>query len=178
MVSDHECCRVESRSRRETRGWFRRTDRAVTPVTGKLFEIGIVVLFVAMLSATLYGGVLPEYRTATAVELGDRTLATASNGIETSVPVVDSGTDRTTVHRVAVETRIDLPATIRGQPYRIRTDGQSILLDHPHHAVGGRREPAMPAPVTTIDGEWRSGGTLLVIARQTDDGVTLELVTR
>lgn len=154
----------------------RGTDRAVTPVTGKLFEIAIVVLFVSGVSAALYGGILPEYRTATAVEIGDRTLATASNGIEASVP--DPGTGRTTVERATVETRVDLPATVRGEPYRIRTAGGSIRLDHPHHAVGGRREPALPATVEAIDGEWRSGGTLLVVARLVGGEVTLELVTR
>lgn len=152
------------------------SDRAVTPVTGKLFEIAIVVLFVAALSAVLYGGVVPEYRTATAVEIEDRTLAAASNAIEASVPA--SGTDRTTVRRATGETRVDLPGTIRGRPYRIRAGTNGIRLDHPHHAIGGRRELALPPRVTGIEGEWRSGGTLLVRARPADGEVTLELVTR
>ena len=152
------------------------TDRAVTPVTGKLFEIAIVVLFVAALSAVLYGGVVPEYRTATAVEIEDRTLAAASNAIEASVPA--SGTGRTTVRRSTGETRVDLPETIRGRPYRIRAVTDAIRLEHPHPSVGGRLVPALPPRVTEVEGEWRSGGTLLVRGRLSDGEVTLELVTR
>ena len=110
-------------------------DRAVTPSVGKALEGGIVVLFVGLLTTMLLGGLVPDYRAATGAELGDRVLATASQAVERAVPP--------TARAVDVRRSVDLPSSIAGEGYEIRTDGRWLVLDHPDPAVGGRvRRPA------------------------------------
>ena len=61
-------------------------ERALSPVVGKTLELGIVVLFVGLLTTVLLAGVVPDYRTATGKELGERVLTTAAQEIEHAVP--------------------------------------------------------------------------------------------
>jgi FlaG/FlaF family flagellin (archaellin) len=133
-----------------------RTDqRAVSPVVGKTLEIGIVLLFVSLVTVALYGGIVPEYRTAAAEEVGDRTLVAAAERIETAVPP-----DATGVHS---ETRVDLPRTIRDEQYRLRITNRTLVLDHPDAAVSGRLRLAFPDRVTDVSGVWDSTDDLLVV---------------
>lgn len=143
------------------------TDRAVTPVVGKALEAAIVVLFLGMLTASLYGGAVPEYRTAAGEQVGNRTLAAASHGVQQAVPA--SGSVRET--RAAV----DLPARIRGEPYRIRTDGRALVLDHPHSDVGGRARLSLPDTVVAVEGTWESETPTVVAVERTDDGLVVRL---
>ncbi|QHS17092.1 hypothetical protein GWK26_08015 [haloarchaeon 3A1-DGR] len=159
--------------------------RAVTPVAGKLLEIGVVVLFVATLSTALYGGVVPEYRSAVAEEVGDRTLTAAGHAITSAVPstprspAVRPGTNRTVTVRSATTRRtVDLPDTIRGESYRIRFADGVLTLDHPHPAVGGRRRLALPTEPTGTASTWRSAARTVVVIRRNETGLTVELVNR
>ncbi|EJN60796.1 hypothetical protein SAMN04487950_1854 [Halogranum rubrum] len=144
-----------------------RDDRAVSPVVGKTLELGIVVLFVGLMTTTLYGGIVPDYRTSAGAEVGDRTLVTAAERIETSIPP-----NATAVHG---ETRIDLPRTIRGEQYELHTTNGTLVLDHPLAEIGGRTPLALPDAVVDISGTWRSGDDLLVVVDGTPRGLTVEL---
>lgn len=120
------------------------TDRGLSPVVGKTLELGVGVLFVALLTTTFFGGIAPDYRTTVGEELGDRTLVAAAERTEAAIPTGDVlGVDR----RVAVR----LPETIRGDPYRIvagTTDGSATLtLVHPAERIGGRLRLAVPGDV-------------------------------
>lgn len=52
-------------------------DRAVSPVVGKALEAALVVLFIGLVTTSLYGSVLPSYRTTAGDGVGERTLASA-----------------------------------------------------------------------------------------------------
>lgn len=143
------------------------SDRAVTPVVEKVITIGIVVLFVGGTTTALFGGAVPTYRDAVGDELGERILATATERVESAVP--PNGTD------VTSRTRVDLPASIRGSPYRIAVEGPDLVLDHPSESIGDRSRPALPAHVERIEGEWQSGADAFVTVREGDDGVVVEL---
>ena len=142
-------------------------DRAVTPVVGKALEATIVVLYIAMLTTTLYGGAVPEYQTAAAEEVGDRTLSKASHGVQQAVPT--SGAVR------EAQVRVSLPDRIRGEPYRIRTDGESLVLDHPHPEVGGRSRLSLPDTVVAVSGTWRGGAATVVVVERVEDGIEVRL---
>lgn len=142
-------------------------DRAVSPVVGKTLELGLVVLFVGMLTATLYGGIVPDYRTTAGAEVGDRTLVTAAERIETAVPP-----NATAVHS---EIGVDLPRTIRGVQYELRASNRTLVLDHPRPEVAGRTRLALPDSVVSVSGAWRSGGELVVVVDGTARGLTVEL---
>lgn len=129
-------------------------DRGFAPVVGKGLEAVIVVLYVTGLVATLYGGVLPTYRTAAANEVGDRVLASAADGVESSVPPAAT--------RVSVRRRVDLPDTIRGAAYRIRADNGTLVLDHPNSAVDGRVRLSLPERVVSVRGVWESDDATVV----------------
>lgn len=143
-----------------------RTDRGFAPVVGKGLEAAIVVLFVAGLVTVLYGGVLPEYRTAAATEMGDRVLVTAADGVESSIP------PRST--HVEARHRVDLPDTIRGAAYRIRATNGTLVLEHPNPDVGGRVRLALPDRVVSVGGVWESDDRTAV--RVTGDGDQLRVV--
>ncbi|PSP84696.1 hypothetical protein BRC78_07825 [Halobacteriales archaeon QH_8_68_33] len=142
-------------------------DRAVTPSVGKALEGGIVVLFVGLLTTMLLGGLVPDYRAATGAELGDRVLATASQEVERAVP--------STVRAVDARRSVDLPSSIAGEGYEIRTDGRWLVLDHPDPAVGGRVRLVLPATVDSVDGVWQSGADTAVTVEGNRTGLVVEL---
>ena len=143
-------------------------DRGLTGPVGKSLEVAIVVLFIGLLSTTLFGGVVPEYRSAAGTEVGERVLALSAERIQQTVPPSVAGA--TARHRV------DLPRTIRGKSYQIRTEGRTLVLDHPHPAVGGQTPVALPASAT-LSGSWESHGDPAVVVRETQDGPTVRLVS-
>lgn len=148
-------------------GSLRGDDRAISPVVGKTLEIGIVLLFVSLVTVAFYGGIVPDYRTAAGAEVGDRTLAAATERIETAVPP-----NATAVHS---ETQVDLPQTIRGKPYELRVSNRTLVLDHPDDAVSGRLPLALPDRVTSVSGSWASGDDLLVVVDSGGRGVRVRL---
>ncbi|MFC6730735.1 hypothetical protein ACFQDG_18960 [Natronoarchaeum mannanilyticum] len=148
-------------------GRFRGDARAGSAVVGKALEAAIVVLYVGLLTSTLYAGAIPEYRTAASQEVADRTLADTSAEIRDAVPPNASSVNATA--------RIELPATIRGEAYALRVDGRQLVLDHPDDAVGGRMPLALPGWVDSIDGQWKSRDDAVVRIRGGTDGVDVRL---
>ncbi|SDQ75930.1 DUF7266 family protein [Halopelagius longus] len=133
------------------------SDRALSPVVGKGLEVGLVVLFVALLTTTLYGGVVPDYRTAAGDEVGERALVGAAERIEGAVP------ERSV--RVERAVSAPLPTTIRGDPYRVRAANGTLVLDHPTPGIGGRVRLAVPSRVTNVTGTWASSTPSWVVVR-------------
>ncbi len=161
---------IDDRSRgreRTSGGRFGGDVRAGSAVVGKALEAAIVVLYVGLLTSTLYAGAIPEYRTAAGQEVADRTLADANTDIRSAVPPNAS--------RVNATVRFDLPATIRGEAYALRVDGRQLVLDHPDDAVGGRTPLALPGRVDSVDGRWESRGDAVVRVRGGADGVDVRL---
>jgi hypothetical protein len=128
--------------------------RGLSTVVERLLGLGVVVLYIGLLTTTLYGGVIPEYQSAVGAQLGDRALVQSAARIEGSVP------PPATV--VTASVRVDLPATIDGAAYTIRTDGGALVLDHPNPAIDGRIRPVLPDRVDTLDGSWESGDRTVV----------------
>ncbi|QPV63805.1 hypothetical protein I7X12_04020 [Halosimplex litoreum] len=141
--------------------------RGVTPAVGKTLEIGIVVLFVGLVTTALLGGVVPDYRTAAGAEVGDRVLATVAQEVERAVP--PSARD------VSARRTVELPSTIAGSGYAIRVDGRSLVLDHPDPAIGGRIDLAVPPRVDRVSGRTDGGAETVVAVRDGPDGLVVEL---
>jgi len=141
-------------------------DRAVSAVVGKTLEAGIVVLYVSMLVAVLYGGVVPEYQAAASEELGERVLAEAAFEVRSAVPA-DPGSETTVRHR--------LPETIGGTTYRIVAADESLVLEHPDGAVGDELPLALPGDVARLEGEWSSTDRVVVRVEATPDGRVVRL---
>lgn len=141
-------------------------DRAVTPVVAKALEAAIVVLFIGLLTTTLFGGALPGYRSTAGDAVGERTLSAAAARVEQAVPAVEDA---------SVRLRVDLPGTIRGDAYRVRSDDGALVLDHPHEAVGGRVPLALPDRVARVEGTWRSTDDAVVRVVSTDGRVVVRL---
>ena len=142
-------------------------NRGVSPVVEKLLSLGLVVLFVALLTTTLFGGAVPKYQTAVGAELGERTLAQATARIEQAVAA-----DATAV---AATYRVDLPATIAGAAYEIRAENGELLLVHPDDGIGARSRPVLPPTVTTVTGSWESGAETVVRVDSTTAGLRVSL---
>lgn len=143
------------------------TDRGLAPVVGKALEVALVVLFLGLLTATLYGGVVPDYRDAAGQEVGDRTLALAADRVQQAVPSVGTS--------VAVTHRVDLPRTIRGRSYRVETDARTLVLVHPTEAIGDRTPLVLPDRVARVEGTWHSREPAVVRVSSTDSGLVVEL---
>jgi len=141
----------------------------------KSLEAAIVILFIGVATSGLYAGVIPEYRSVTAAEVGDRTLAAAGHEIERAVP--PEGEETVIEHRA--EHRVTLPATIRSKPYHIAPDDDGstrIELRHPHRSIAGTRSLSLPEHVIEVRGELPGGdGVIVVTTTPEDDGVIITL---
>lgn len=144
-------------------------NRAVSTVVEKTLAIGLVALFVSLVSVTVYGGVVPEFRTATGEELADRTLAKATERVQQAVP--PNATD------VDARVRVALPGTIQGAGYRIYPDRRTLVLDHPDDRIATRARFALPASVVRVEGEWQSGAPAYVRVERVDAGLVVRLET-
>ncbi|KAA9396742.1 hypothetical protein Har1130_02715 [Haloarcula sp. CBA1130] len=142
-------------------------NRALSTVVEKLLSMGIVLLYIGLVTTTLYGGTVPAYQSAVGAELGDRTLAEATARIEQAIPP--------DARAVSATVRLSLPATIDGTGYTIRTDGEALVLDHPDPEIGGRTQPLFPERVDTFEGEWQSGSPTVIVVSGTRGSVTVTL---
>lgn len=142
--------------------------RAASTVVSKGLEIAIVLLYVGIMSAALYGSVVPEARETADDAVAERALAAAVEDIRAAVPSGGDGTVRLTV---------DLPATIGGEPYTVVPQGRTLVLQHPHDAVDSRVALLLPDRVEAITGHWKSGEETVVEIEASDDGVDLRLVS-
>lgn len=142
-------------------------NRGATPVVEKLLMIGIVVLFIGGVTGVLFADAVPGYRDAVGAELGDRVTASAAERIEDTVPpAAAAATARSTV---------DVPQTIRGEEYRLRADGDTLVLDHPTPAIESHVRLSLPAHVDAVSGTLDSRGEGTVQVRSTDEGVVIAL---
>lgn len=150
-----------------------RNDRGVAPVVGKALEAGLVVLFIVLVTTALSGEVVPGYERLAGQRVADRALASASERVQQTVPPP--------ARDASARTRVDLPRTIAGQGYRVRTDGRTLVLDHPDPAIRARSRLALPPHVDRVDGTWnsreeavvrveRTGGDWVVSLERGDDG--------
>jgi hypothetical protein len=148
-------------------------DRGVVPVVGKALEVGLVVLYAALVTTALYGGVVPDYRTDAAEATAERALSRVADRVE---DVADAATGAD-VRRARVRASVDLPPTLRGAGYRVTAASDSLVLDHPRAGVGARVALVLPPSVDRVGGEWRSGPgePLVVVARSADGNGTVEL---
>jgi hypothetical protein len=144
-----------------------RDTRAVTPAVGKTLEIGIVVLFVGLVTTALLGGVVPDYRTAAGAEVGDRVLAATAQEVERAVPPP--------ARDVSVRRTVDLPSTIAGSGYTVRVDGRALVLDHPDPAIEGRIDLALPPRVDRVTGRTEGGAETVVAVRGGGGRIVVEL---
>jgi hypothetical protein len=141
--------------------------RGVTPVVEKTLTIGIVVLYLAGMTTIDFGGVVPDYRTATGAEVAERTLVGAATDVEDAVPPAEAN--------ATARAAVDLPATIREHGYRIRPDGRALVLDHPVDRIDDRVRLALPAADVTIVGAWDSGSEPRLRVTRNRSGVRIRL---
>lgn len=142
-------------------------NRAVTPVVEKLLTLGIVVLFIGVVTAVLFGSAVPNYRDAVGAELGDRVVVSAGEQIEAAVP--PNGTT------ISGQTTIDVPETIRGDRYELGVDGTTLALEHPRAGIGSEIHLSLPDHVSTTSGTIESQGDRTVTIEKTADGVAVRL---
>lgn len=139
----------------------------MSPVVGKAVEATLVVLYLGLVTATLYGGAVPEYRAAAGEEVAERIASNVATDIQDAVPP----------EAVAAETQveIELPATIAGETYRIYADDGRLVLDHPNPDVSTVVPLVLPDRVLDVSGTWESGESARVRVTSTDGDVEVHL---
>lgn len=142
-------------------------DRALAPVVGKAMEAALVVLFLGLLTTTLYGGVVPDYRDAAGREVGERTLSLSAQRIQQAVPPATTA--------ASARYRVDLPRKIRGRAYRVETSGRRLVLSHPSPEVEGETPLVLPEAVQGVSGSWSSRGRPVVHVTTTGEGLVVRL---
>jgi hypothetical protein len=142
-------------------------DRASSPVVGKAMEATLVVLYVGLVTTVLYGGVVPDYRTAAGQEVAERTVSNAATEIESSVP------PEAAVGVVRVE--VELPATLVGETYRVYADDGRLVLDHPDPDVSTAVPLVVSDRVVAVNGTWVSGRATRISVETTESGVEVRL---
>lgn len=141
--------------------------RGVAPVVGKVLEVGLVVLFVGAVTAALYGGVVPDYRTAAGDEVADRVVASGSQQVQAAVPP-----NRSNVRSV---TEVDVPETVRGRAYEVVVRNRTLVLDHPDPDVSARARLALPDSVVQVSGSWSSHERAWVVVERVPGGLAVRL---
>ncbi|WP_435195957.1 DUF7266 family protein [Natronomonas sp. EA1] len=144
-----------------------RDRRAVSPVVGKTLEVGLALLFITMLTATLFGNAVPAARTTAGDEVGERATASAAQRIQQSVP------PNVTAARATY--RVDLPRTIRGEGYYLRVEDRTLVLDHPDPGIDARVPLALPSHVARVEGAWWSRNESAVRVETTGEGTVVTL---
>ena len=142
-------------------------DRAMTPVVGKALEATLVVLYVGLVTAALYGGAVPEYRSSAGTEVAERALADAATDIERAVPP--------DARSATVRVRVDLPPTIAGRAYRVRAEENELHLDHPDPQVATTAPLILPDRVDGVSGTWASGAETEVRIETSGDRLEVRL---
>lgn len=142
-------------------------NRAVSPVVGKVFEVGLVALYIGLLTTSLFAGAIPEYQTAAADEVSERVLASATQRIEQSIPAPALSVE----HRQAVP----IPQTIRGETYEIHAENRSLVLDHPNPEIAGTMRLALPSRVVSVSGTWRSTASTAILVEDAPGGLNVRL---
>lgn len=139
------------------------TDQGAGAILETILEVGIAIAYLVLVLSIVVYGVVPEYRASGATAVGDRALA------ETGMAVTDlvmSPADR-------AEQTLDIPATIDGEPYRIRGSGDELILDHPSF------HQAQPLPhhhrIDRVKGTLVSNRTATITSRFTPDGAVVVL---
>jgi len=155
-------------------------DRALSSVVGKSLELGLLALYVGLLVSTFYGGVLPEYRASAADSVADRTTAALATDVEAAVPATaDRGiADDGGVVAVAVEREVDVPRTIRGDPYRVRLEDGALVLDHPDESLSRTLPLALPDAVVRVTGAVASSDAVVIVVESTPGGLVVRLEGR
>jgi hypothetical protein len=128
-----------------------------------------VTLFVSLVSVTVYGGVVPDTRTAAGEQISERALASAAERVQQAVPPNATAAD--------VRVRVELPPTIRSAGYEIRAENRSLVLDHPRDRLDGRARLALPSSVVRVEGQWESGESTYVRVHRVDAGFVVRLET-
>lgn len=144
-------------------------DRGLVPVLGKNLEAAIVVVFIIGLTAALFGGVVPTYRTTSGDAVAERVIASATQRVQQAVPPNRSS--------IRGRTQVTLPTRIRGQTYTITVDDRRLVLEHPRPGVGARGRPGVPRYVISLEGGWRSDKPASIVVEGTANGVTVRLVS-
>jgi hypothetical protein len=129
--------------------------------------VGLALVLVTGLVATLSGGVAPTYRDRAGAALAERELVAAATHVQRAVPP--------TGQWVRVERRVPLPDRIRGEQYRVVTDGPRLRLAHPNPAVAATTRLTLPARVVEVTGAWHSTDQSVVVVESTTDGLAVRL---
>ena len=141
--------------------------RALAPTVGKLLEVGLALVLVTSLVATLSGGAVPAYRDRAGAALAERELVAVGTHVQRAVPP--------TGEWVRVERRVSLPDRLRGERYRIVADGHRLRLVHPNPAVAAETRLSLPPRVVTVTGTWHSADQSAVVVESTADGLVVRL---
>ena len=139
----------------------------MSPVVGKALESTIIVLYIALITAALYGGTVPEYRAAAGSEIADRTMADVAIEIQRSIPPESTDAD--------IKKQMSLPPTIAGEHYRIKANERRLTLTHPHPQIETQIPLVISDRVISVEGEWQSGGQLSITVLTTDAGLVVRL---
>lgn len=148
-------------------GTCRASTRAMSPVVGKALEATLVVLYIGLVTTTLYGGAVPEYRHAAGSEVAERVVADAATDIESAIP------PEATAARVRLE--VDLPPSIAGDQYRVRAARGHLVLEHPDPSVATRVPLVLPDRVTAVTGTWEAGDDAAIDVETTERGLEVSL---
>lgn len=143
------------------------TERAMSPVVGKALESTLIVLYITLITATLYGGTVPEYRTAAGSEIAERTAADAAMEIERAVPPESVNAD--------VRIQIEPPPTIVGETYRIESGERALTVAHPNSEITETVPLVVPDRIVAVEGSWQSGGRMTIVVTTTEEGLVVVL---
>lgn len=143
--------------------------RGVSTVTAKTLELAIGILFIAVVTALLFGVTVSEYQAAVGEELAERTLDRLATQITAAIPA-----DSVRLNR---QVRVQIPARIHSQQYQITAisteQGAILALTHPSDRIAAQRVVAV-SNATVVHGEIQSEAVVTIhLKHRMQDASTL-----
>ncbi len=139
-------------------------NRGLTSVIGEALAIIILLGVLGILSALLYGDIVPNAESTATIEESDRIL----DRIERRVGDIPHS-----MGQVRAEFVLSIPETIQGDRYRIYGANRSVALSHPSLAVDRQRQ--LPHFITSSTGSWHGDGPLVIHIAGNRDGIAIEI---
>ncbi|WP_330631335.1 DUF7266 family protein [Halocatena halophila] len=139
-------------------------NRGLTSPVSEALAIIILLGVMGILSALLYGDIVPSAETTATIEESDRVLDRIARRV---------GDTPHTMGQVRAKIILSIPETIQGDRYRIYGENRSVVLSHPSLAID--RQRSLPHFVTSSTGSWHGNGPLVIHIAGNRDGIAIEI---
>lgn len=142
-----------------------RRDIQAKAVVGRMTEMAVVILYLAVVIPVLFGTVVPEFQDEAGSATAERVTAEVSGEIESI-----------TAENTTAIIDVDIPKTIQNEPYKIQVNQGKVHLIQ-HSEVGSITHPlTRPEHQINATGTWNSTEQTIIKIRTHGEEYRIQLL--